>query len=663
MIFQRVTLENFGPYLGRQTLDLTPSDTSSIILIGGMNGGGKTTLMDALRLVLYGQRAQCSTRGSLSYSDFLQQCINRQAPSSEETAVELIFRHSITADPTEYHLRRSWQNQPKPKEILKVFVRNIVDGEPIELPDPTLAKLWDEHIEDILPLGISNLFLFDGEQIKELAEQDIPPPEVVNAIQSLLGLELTDRLALDLKILGDRKQKTLATQQELNDFTDLERQFNEQDDQRKAIKQELAAIQSKLDFARNNAKITLQIFQMRGGEITAQRTRLETEKRQLEQLIEQDHQDLRKLAAQALPLQLITSLLQRAKQQGQLEIQQSQAQLTAQILCDRNQHLLNFAQVQNFPEPHLSQLELFLQKELTNLQKNVQNTATVLNIENETQHHLSSLLDRLLPDQQQRATQLLQRLQQTHLAIDHCDRQLATAAPPEEYASLAQDLETANAKVIDLQAYHQTITLKLQQITDILDRTKAKLTQYGNTIFERQNDEHILRSIDRVQNTLQLFRHQLKNRKIDRLESAVTECFRYLLHKADFIGRVTIDTESFSLCLYDRQSDPIPKHRLSAGEKQLLATAFLWGLARVSGRSLPVAIDTPLGRLDSSHRQNLIERYFPSASHQVLLLSTDTEIAQKEAQQLRETGAIAREYLLDYQDQSHQTTVKIGYFW
>ncbi|ANV89128.1 hypothetical protein AWQ22_16190 (plasmid) [Picosynechococcus sp. PCC 7117] len=62
MIFKTLILENFGPYSGRQTLDLTPTETSPIILIGGMNGGGKTTLMDALRLVLYGQQAQCSTR-------------------------------------------------------------------------------------------------------------------------------------------------------------------------------------------------------------------------------------------------------------------------------------------------------------------------------------------------------------------------------------------------------------------------------------------------------------------------------------------------------------------------------------------------------------------------------------------------------------------------
>ena len=94
-----------------------------------------------------------------------------------------------------------------------------------------------------------------------------------------------------------------------------------------------------------------------------------------------------------------------------------------------------------------------------------------------------------------------------------------------------------------------------------------------------------------------------------------------------------------------------------------MAISFLWGLARVSGRRLPVAIDTPLGRLDSSHRQNLVERYFPSASHQVILLSTDTEVGKSEVENLRNLEAIAHEYLLEYDSKLNQTNIKQNYFW
>lgn len=663
MIFKTLILENFGPYSGRQTLDLTPTETSPIILIGGMNGGGKTTLMDALRLVLYGQRAQCSTRGSMAYSDFLKQSINRASQTEETSAVELIFRHSITGEPTEYHIRRSWQNVPKPKENLDVFIRNIVDGEPISLPDPALAKLWDERIEELLPLGISNLFLFDGEQIKELAEQDTPPPEVVNAIQSLLGLELSDRLSLDLKILKDRKAKALANQSELQDFESLEQQFTEQDDQRRIVVQKLSDLQNKLDRAKNQAEEFLTVFKLRGGEITAERTKLETQKQQLQQQLEGDRQQLRNLAAQALPLSLIQPLLNRAQTQAQTEFASQQAALTSQILDDRNQKLLTFAQDNQFPIATLKQLEDFLNTELTNLQTQANADTAKLGIDAESLSHLKLIINQLLPDQIHRSQQLKKQIQATLLEIDAGDRQLAAAAPPEEFDQLAKQVEEANQKVIKLQTEYHTTEQQIIQLTAIVEATKQQLNQYGQKIFERQNDEHMMQAIDRVQATLQTFRQQLKIRKIDRLESAVTECFRYLIRKADFVGRITIDIETFALNLYDTQGKTLPKNRLSAGEKQLLATAFLWGLARVSGRNLPVAIDTPLGRLDSSHRKNLLERYFPTASHQVLLLSTDTEIDQKAAKKLGENGAIATEYLLNYDITTRQTKIQSGYFW
>jgi DNA sulfur modification protein DndD len=100
--------------------------------------------------------------------------------------------------------------------------------------------------------------------------------------------------------------------------------------------------------------------------------------------------------------------------------------------------------------------------------------------------------------------------------------------------------------------------------------------------------------------------------------------------------------------------------QLSAGERQLLAVAILWGLGRAAGRPLPAVIDTPLGRLDSEHRTKLIEGYFPFASHQVILLSTDEEIAGAYYEKLRPW--IAHEYRLQYCEERDVTTIEIGYF-
>ena len=100
--------------------------------------------------------------------------------------------------------------------------------------------------------------------------------------------------------------------------------------------------------------------------------------------------------------------------------------------------------------------------------------------------------------------------------------------------------------------------------------------------------------------------------------------------------------------------------RLSAGERQLLAIALLWGLAKASGRLLPTAIDTPLGRLDAGHRMHLVERYLPFASHQVLLFSTDEEIAGDYLDRLKPW--IGKSYYLNYDDSTGTTRIVPGYF-
>jgi DNA sulfur modification protein DndD len=93
----------------------------------------------------------------------------------------------------------------------------------------------------------------------------------------------------------------------------------------------------------------------------------------------------------------------------------------------------------------------------------------------------------------------------------------------------------------------------------------------------------------------------------------------------------------------------------------LLAVALLWGLARAAGQPLPMVIDTPLGRLDGSHREHLLDRYFPHASHQVILLSTDTEIDAEAYDRIR--AHVGREYRLEFDPETNATSVQAGYFW
>ena len=98
------------------------------------------------------------------------------------------------------------------------------------------------------------------------------------------------------------------------------------------------------------------------------------------------------------------------------------------------------------------------------------------------------------------------------------------------------------------------------------------------------------------------------------------------MRKDNLITDISIDPATYAVELRGSSGQQLAAGQLSVGERQMLAVAMLWGLARAAGQPLPVVIDTPLGRLDSSHRSHLLDRYFPQASHQVILLSTDTEV-------------------------------------
>ncbi|BAZ41309.1 hypothetical protein NIES4101_72730 [Calothrix sp. NIES-4101] len=663
MKFIELVLQNFGPYYGRQVINLNPNfdeeNSHPIILLGGMNGGGKTTLMDAIRLALYGHRAECSTRGNLSYGDFLVQCINSHT-QADDTRVELVFEHLENDKPIKYRIVRTWdRNLKEGKDTLGIF--NIKD-DTWKLED--LVNTWDDYIENLLPLGISSLFLFDGEQVKELAEQEVPPETVIDAIRALLGLELAERLALDIEILANRKRKEIADSQDLNNLEELEEKLTELQAEYRTVKEladsELELIQ-KLEKEQKEA---FDKFVSEGGKIAAERNQLEKQLHQKVAEVEEARLGMCELAASVLPLGLIESLLIQGQTQAEKEFRIQQAQIARDILFERDRRLLEWMQKLKMETTQVDQIKDFLEADVATLNANLlQPEKMWMLADAETLSELGNVLY-YLQNSRNLAKQQLKILKNKEDEIVALERQLQTAASPEEYNTLLGALEKAQNQVIETKANYENTKRHLSELDTEIEELKKELRTFTTQTIDRKSTEHIINASAKVQETLKLFREKLTLKKLNKLEVKVTECFRYLLHKSDLVHRVAIDTNTFSLSLYNLQGKIVPKHRLSAGEKQLLAIAFLWGLARITGRRLPIAIDTPLGRLDSSHRGNLIERYFPSASHQVILLSTDTEIGKKEVETLRDLGAIAQNHLLQYDSAKRQTTViEHKYFW
>ena len=123
---------------------------------------------------------------------------------------------------------------------------------------------------------------------------------------------------------------------------------------------------------------------------------------------------------------------------------------------------------------------------------------------------------------------------------------------------------------------------------------------------------------------------------------------------------MTIDEQTLDFTYWNDQNKVVPKNTTSAGEKQLMVTAMLWALAKCSNNRLPVIVDTPLARLDSAHRQLMVKNYFPYASEQTIILSTDSEIDKRYYDMLK--PFIGREHTLLYDDETKSTTIQEGFF-
>ena len=164
----------------------------------------------------------------------------------------------------------------------------------------------------------------------------------------------------------------------------------------------------------------------------------------------------------------------------------------------------------------------------------------------------------------------------------------------------------------------------------------------------------------RVKDILSSFHVKVLDHHIKRLERYILEAFNNLHRKKGFVKTIKVDTGNFDLKIYEKKNKEIDTEKLSAGERQLLAVAILWGLAKASKSAAPTIIDTPLGRLDSEHRLNLVEQYFPLASNQVILLSTDEEINKKYHKYIK--PFLARSYKIEYDQKINGSKLKEGYF-
>lgn len=657
MILDSIRLENFGAYGGVNEAELTPEDRKPVVLFGGMNGGGKTTLLDALLLVLYGPKAKVSNRtGRMAYDTYLRECIHRGSDRGEGASITLRFRRMMEGHTHYFELVRNWREGLRGIEETVHVSR---DGE----PDPILTEHWDEVVEAYLPVAISNLFFFDGEQIKELAEGSNAAQILGTAIRSLLGLDLVDRLEGDLKTFERRKKADALDAEATKKLKQAEQELQEFDKQLEKIALERGRLTNEAGRLAREAKVKEDRFKAEGGDLFVQRKDLERELQQLETAKAEAEAGLREIASGPLPLRLVEDLLDQVEAQVRADGEIRQNRLLVDALIERDEQLLKQLKSARLDAAALKKVRQALNEDRSSRQKNA-NLEPVLDADPHLGPHISHLRGRVIPSAYEASQAGIAKIRQLEEKIARIESELGRVPEADAIAKYQTEMETARKAHAAKMAEIEAMDVRMEALKRQREEATRQLERFGEqdhaARIAEDDRQRMLKHSKRVRETLDRFRTKVIARHVANMEALMLESFQKLLRKTDLVHGLKIDPETFEVSLQDKRGQILPFDRLSAGERQLLATAMLWGLARASGRPIPTVIDTPLGRLDSTHRSHLVERYFPQASHQVLLLSTDEEIVNGYHQKIK--PAVARHYLLDHDEKAGRTEMKPGYF-
>jgi DNA sulfur modification protein DndD len=648
VIIEELVLHDFGIYQGRHEINLTPhSDKRPIVLIGAMNGRGKTTMLDAINLVLFGKRARLSNKKD-SWDTYLIKSINRKSMGGALVGMRFTIEDDL--ETRTYEISRSWEKHGKSiREYFDVRVNGEIDR--------ILAEDWDEHIEGLLPLEVASLNFFDGEKIVKLADPVQSKNVIGAAIQGLLGLGVLERLESDLKVLLRRKQDDVIGDEVSTELAGLEAEIEALLLRRAEVTSDMATIKSQLD--RNQELLRRLEDQARafGADKWEQRAELESKVRLYGAERASIEGELHALAEGVAPIGLVKDLMGRTMNQMRNDDEVKTSMLLVQKLLERDEEILG-----QVSEGTASELRVLLERDRQHRKETAEQALVV----HDDADRVSTLLDAALRDldDMSRIQTLLDELDVLDSRLTDTERKLESVPTGEQLAPVLEELGRVRSVIEGQSQSHSDSTAEIDHINGTIERLQSKLERVRTAEADKHKgaleDQRIREYAQRaIKNVAELADITI-GRNLESFETAIFNRFQQLIGKTGLISRVRIDRSTFEMTVETGEGETLPVERLSSGERQLLATATLWGMSTIAGRTIPLVVDTPLARLDKDHRRNLAKSYFPNAAQQVIILSTDSEFTDELYSDIE--SAISRQYLIEFRDEIGGSEIREGYF-
>ena len=661
MHLTKVTLKNYGVYRDKTEFDFTTTSDKPVVLVGGTNGAGKTTLFESILVGFYGISFLGKKTTKKEYNKFLANKIHRflgSTASADSTSIIIDFKYFHNGDVDDYTVDRTWRNEDgRIIEELKIKKDN-------KRLDSVEESQWQSFIEELIPRGVAKLFFFDGEKIVKMAEEENEDIEIKSSFDSLLGLDIVEQLHSDLKVHIMRNMK--------DDAKTIQIQHDQHLKERDEILDDISRYEAKLgakntetdELGREINTIEAQVSKIGGG-FASKRGELKTKKASLQMKKISLESDLRTVISGPTPLGLIPQLIKSLKSQIVKDEKILKQEIRQEILHEKESELsklLKSKKLWNEIDTDSQSKEKLIDDILSVFESEQKSkTSSMFNLSPLDYANILTLFDNLKTKYLQNLKKLSDEYRDVNDELQKIDVSLVNAPNDDELGPLISKLNSLHEEqgVLKTEAGHLE-----QQISSKNSYLKMLNFKLRNILADKYKDKNAgvqAELATKVQKVLDEYVEKLKIKKLELLEKYLLEEIQRLMHKENLVTKVSVDKDTFEIKLFDKDGNQSPKDLLSKGEKQMYATAVLLALAKTSGKPLPFMIDTPLARLDVGHRDNLIKKFFPYASHQVVIFSTDSEIDQKYYLQMK--PYLSRSYAMEYLPGKGKTHQHLSYFW
>lgn len=695
MKIQTIEIRNFRQYYGHIKIDLNTYSQKNIILIGGQNGYGKTNLLLSLVWCLYGDKISLvdenfkkEIQKEKNYSSFMQQSINWTAKDEDKTdfsiqleiaGIELPEQSIISNNKKNVIIIKRNFNVSSMEETLEI--RDFSSGKEIFIDEGDKVNFINDFI---IPLEAAKFVFFDAEKIAEIANLSIKEEGgfINDALGKILGLDTYESLIEDFEVYINNLKKEGATKNLQEEIADKENTIKIFSIEIQQLEEENAESFKEIDSLKKQIRDynnSISLHSKKSGSkinregIILEITKLESKEHKLNETFNE--------LSEIIPLAILT---------GKLEEVNSHLDLQEKNELNLNSSLEKTLKIEEFieqlfnqpPEPENSSFsfrdKLFYYNKAQKLSSELFNGSNKEYIDLNFEHDLSNsekqlikdaislvnnqskdFFENIIEDFQSIKNEILELTKTLNIVDAELEDELIL-----EYSS---SKESAERKIAE---FHETIGKnkgKIEKLRKDISRINQQFQSLLRKVeINQKNKTKIKRSHDYL-HVLESFVVEQKEFKKESLAKNILEEMQKLMHKLNqknhqFVTDVKVailaDGKGMKVTLLNNEGIEVKKEILSQGEKQLYISCLIKALLKESIQSLPIFIDTPLGRLDDEHIKNILLYYYPDLSDQVVILSTNNEITPKRFNDI--SRYVSKSYLL--QNDGVNTEIKNGYF-